>query len=107
MALGAITVNATIDGSKPVFFDDISFAGDGAYVAGGTPFKALLRAKTVDQREPRALIPIGACGGYTIKYDFANDKLQIFRTDQVDDPEEEVPNGNYSSTTFRVLVISQ
>lgn len=114
MAIGAITKQASGGGevghaaSAPLFTEEFSFAGDGAYPTGGTAgFEASIRGITKDNREIVAVLTLD-CGGYTVSWDRANSKLKVYRTGAVNTPQEEVPNAtNLSGTTFRVLVIAK
>lgn len=108
MALGAATINlqAGKAPSSPVFFDDLSFAGDSSYPTGGTAaFQDFIR-NTIGIKEGRtidAVIDISGNATHYFVYDKATDKLKAFvRTTGV-----EVANTtNMSGTVFRVLVIS-
>jgi len=111
MALGTITVPATGDskgGGFPVFFDRISFAGDGAYPTGGTAsFQAAFREKVSGNREILAVIPED-CGGYVPVYDKTNDKLKVYeQTNVVTSPLIETATADLSGTTFNLVIISK
>lgn len=107
MALGALTLTSSKTNKLGVKFDVISLVGAASYTAGGdTGLKAALRAATDDGREPVAVIDIGANGGYRTVYDYANEKVMHFQTDQVDDPQEESSTSNLSGIAFKLLVIS-
>lgn len=112
MALGTITVGtkAGVAASAPLFAELISFAGDGAYGAGGTAgFKALVEAKVGGSREILAVIGQD-CGGYVPVYDKANDKLKVYEGDYdpaAVGPLKENATADLSAVTFNVLVISQ
>jgi hypothetical protein len=108
MALGAITKVKKVGQkpSAPTFCDLITFPGDGAYPAGGTPgFLALLQAAfgqartiiaVIDQTDP-------GVGLNFVEYDHTNDKLFMrVRTTGV-----ESAVANQSAITYRVMVISQ
>ncbi len=105
MALGTPTVLELSAGDGPLRTDLISFAGDGAYVAGGTAAFQLyvrnaLKALTKANVEVLAVIPQD-CGGKTPCYDKAADKLKVY------DGTTEQANGSLSATTFHVLVLSK
>lgn len=111
MAIGAITKAATGDskgGGFPIFFDRISFAGDGAYASGGTAgFQASFRAAVPGNREILAVIPED-CGGYYPVYDKTNDKLKVYeQTDTATSPLIETATANLSGTTFNLVIISK
>lgn len=110
MAIGTIT--AVVDvGQKggPIIADLISFLGDGAYAAGGTPgFEALVRA-ALGRGDVDVIAVVGQdCGGYVPVYDRANDKLKVYeQTDTATTPLIETATANLSGTTFSVLVLSK
>jgi hypothetical protein len=111
MALGTMTRTAgkSADTSKPVFFDRVAFLGDTSYPEGGTTgFDALITALLGDSREVIGIIPED-CGGYMPVYLPADDgTLKVYRTDQIDDPQEEVPDTTaLDGITFNLLVISK
>ena len=110
MALGAITVaDFAGRGKDPVFHDALSFAGDGAYVAGGTLFLALFQTAVNASRKILAVVPID-CGGYLPQWDAAAGRLKLYYGDNnnaADGPLIEVANGDYSAVTLKLLVISQ
>lgn len=108
MSLGAITAVSEKGGQtlEPRFKAHIQFLGDDGYVAGGTAGFNALVASALD-KEGVNVISVqraGLCGGFSPVYDPANDKLLVLRTDAVDSPQEEVPNGDLSSTTFDLIV---
>lgn len=107
MAIGAITLAAQ-SGQKPsapVYFDLITFPGDGAYPAGGTAgFLATFRAKVGDNREIVGVIDQSAPATVSaLEYDFANDKL--FARVRATGVESAV--ADQSAVTYRLLVISR
>lgn len=111
MAIGTITVGtgAGKASSAPTFFDPISFAGDGAYGAGGTAdFEGSFQTKIGCARTIVAIIP-GDCGGYVPVYDRANDKLLVYEGnyDAGDGPLQETATADLSATTFNLVVVSQ
>ncbi len=105
MSLGTIAIirAAGYMPSAPLFVDRISFTGDTSYPTGGTPgFKALLRAKSLDQRGPVAVI-VESGAGMRAEYDVDLDKLKIYAAGGA-----EVANAtNLSGTTFKLVVLSQ
>lgn len=113
MALGTITRTAAQSASsdKPVYFDRIAFAGDGAYPTGGTTgFDALVKAKVGDNRDVLAVIPMD-CGGYVPVYAPATTgNLKVYYGDNnnaSDGPLIEVPNAtDLSAVTFNLMVLS-
>jgi hypothetical protein len=109
MAIGTITASAAAGkaASTPVRLIPLSFAGDGAYPAGGTvDFEGSVQDALGEDVSVLAVIPIGACGGYVPVYDKANDKLMVFEGnyDGADGPLQESSTANLSGTTFKVLV---
>jgi len=111
MAIGAMTLGTGAGGSPsaPVFFDPVSFAGDGAYGAGGTAdFEGSFQAEIGCARTIVAIIP-GDCGGYVPVYDRANDKLLVYEGAYTgaDGPLIETVTANLSGTTFNLVVVSQ
>lgn len=113
MALGTATVNVSAgESSKPLFFEHLSFAGDGAYPDGGTAaFEAYVQAAIGTAKGSVDLLAIVAddCGGYVPVYDRANDKLKVYYADYdavADGALIEVPDTtNLSGTTFNLLAI--
>ncbi len=109
MALGTLTQTAvTRTPLTGLHALELSFAGDGAYPAGGTAaFQAYVRAKTLDSCEVLAVIPIGFCGGYVPVYDKANDKLMMLESDNggADGPLQESTTANLSGVTLKLLVL--
>ncbi len=110
MALGTMTRQAFAGGqADPVYFDLLSFAGDGAYPTGGTTgIEALVKALVGNTRTILAILPQN-CGGYVPVYDEANDKLMVYGTGSGDKAAltEQDNNANLSGTTFKVIVISK
>ncbi len=105
MALGAITATKVRRGDMgPLFIDELSFAGDGAYPAGGTPgIQALLRAQTKDQRQLHAVMDQGGVSTHYAVYDKANDKLVVYvRATGV----EVAPAASLAAVTFKLLALS-
>lgn len=115
MAIGAITIESvreTRDGGQEIL---MSFAGDGAYVAGGTAdFNDAVReaialkhaaasdknVRGEEQVSVMYVVPVTA-GVYVPSYDFANDKLFVY--DNSTDAESVV--ANMSATTFRLVAV--
>jgi hypothetical protein len=110
MALGAITVSDFAGrGSASVYFDALSLAGDGAYVAGGTLFEQLFENSVAAGRKILAILPID-CGGYIPAWDAVAGRLKLYYGDNnnaADGPGIEVANGDYSAVTLKLLVISK
>jgi hypothetical protein len=113
MAIGTVTRvtggDAGANPATPTFTDLISFAGDAAYPTGGTTgFEATFRAVSgLQGRQVLSLVATGACGGYTPRYDEANDTLMVFECGADGDPFDEVANAtNLSGVTFKVAVTS-
>lgn len=113
MALGTITITPKVK-QGPIHADHLSFAGDGAYPAGGTvDFEGLYRDallaadKPSPAREVLGIIQVDA-SGYVLRYDKANDKLMAFESDNggADGPLQESTTANLSGTTFKVIVLS-
>jgi hypothetical protein len=107
MALGTITSRDSVAVVGPVFIDRVSFPGDSAYPTGGTTgFLAKLQAVIGADKAIVAVLPQD-CGGYTPVYDYTNDKLKVYYSDNnntSDGPAIEVPNTtDLSGTTFNVV----
>jgi len=113
MALGTITVTPKVK-TGPIHVDHLSFAGDGAYPAGGTvDFEGLFVAalKAADKGSPgRKILSISQvdASGYVLRYDFANDKLMVFESDNggADGPLQESTTANMAAITHKVIVFS-
>jgi len=107
MTLGVITSQKK-SGQKPsapIYGDQVTLLGDGAYPAGGTPgFLALFRAVFKDQREILCVIDQSDPASLSaLEYDHVNDKLFArVRTTGV-----ESAVGNQSAITYRLFVISR
>jgi hypothetical protein len=110
MALGAATVVKRSQADGPVRHDVLSFAGDGAYSAGGTAaFEAYVRlALGVGRVDILGIVP-QSCEGYTLTYEQGADKLKVWygNTDAADGPNIEDATANQSARTYVVMVISQ
>jgi hypothetical protein len=109
MALGTATVVKKVAGDGPLRADVLSFAGDGAYSAGGTGgFEAYVQAALgVGLVDIVALVP-QSCGGFHLTYEQDTDKLKVwnFNYDASDGPMQEDTTANQSGRTYVVLVIS-
>jgi hypothetical protein len=105
--IGTITNTGKVAGVGPIFYDEISFAGDAAYAAGGTPgFLALVRAKTAPGRTILAVIAQD-CGGYVPSYISSTDKLKVYRSAGAAAPMAEVPGAtDLSAVPFSLTVIT-
>jgi hypothetical protein len=112
MALGAITVVESAVADGPVRMDLLSFAADGAYPTGGSAgFQAAVRAAlNKGNLEIVGVIPQD-CGGYSVTYDKAADKLKVYTNDNdnvADGPGVQVANAaNLGGVTFKVLVLTK
>jgi hypothetical protein len=113
MALGTPTLARKIK-TAPIFIDQLTFAGDGTYPAGGTAafttfFKTALEAADMHSagREILSIVQVDA-SGYVLRYDKANDKLMAFESDNggADGPLQESTTANMSGVTFRVMITS-
>jgi len=95
-------------GNDPLFANLVSFNGDGAYAAGGTPdFEAAMQAVIGSGRELIAVIGQD-CGGYVPVYDKAADKLKVYeQTNVATSPLIETVTSNLAGTVFNVLVLSK
>jgi hypothetical protein len=103
MALGSITVLEVTAGDGPLRMDLLQFAGDGAYPTGGTPnFQAAVRAALGKGRVEIVAVIGQLCGGRTVYYDKAADKLLVYSGTS------EVANASdQSGVTFRLVAISK
>lgn len=111
MAIGTITVVSKTQIPGPLNIDQISFAGDAAYGAGGTAaFQASVRAALGKGNVTILhIIPVD-CGGYVPMYDTATDKLKVMYSDNnnaSDGPLIENATANISATTFKLMVVSK
>lgn len=113
MALGTMTADAAnaIDSPNEVTYHDVvSLAGDGAYATGGsTGFDTAFQALTKTGREILSVEPVGACGGYVPRWDYANKKLLVYTSNGAGPAAlaEFTNGGNLSGTTFKLLVKSR
>lgn len=113
MALGTPTLARKVL-QGPIRADRLTFAGDGAYPAGGTVaftdfYKDALAAADASSpgREILAIVQVDV-SGYVLRYDDANDKLMVFEanSDAADGPLQESSTANLSGVTFSVIVLS-
>jgi hypothetical protein len=111
MAIGAITVVSKTQVTGPLNVDQISFAGDGAYPANGTPgFQALVRAALGKGNVTILYLIPQDCGGYIPVYDNVADKLKVYYSDNnnaADGPMIENATANLSGQTFKITVLSK
>ncbi len=110
MALGAlVSVNKETKGAGDhIFLDEVTLVGDDSYPTGGSAgMEALLRAEIGDNREIVGLIDNAANGGYMSKYDKANKKLMLFKSNTAAIPQEESNATDTSGVTFSFLVLSK
>lgn len=111
MAIGAITVINKSQMPGPLNIDEVSFAGDGAYPAGGTAgFQAIIRAALQKGNVTLLFVVPMDAGGYVPFYDVANDKLKVMYSDNnnaADGPLIENATANLSGVTFRMKVLSK
>lgn len=102
MALGSITVLDKHQISGTLNHDEITFNGDGAYPAGGTPgFQDLVRKALGKGNVTIINVDTQDSAGFTAAYDALNDKLKIFTGAGAE------ASGNLGSTVFRIVVISK
>lgn len=111
MALGTMTKTKSISALGPAFIDEVTLVGDGAYATGGTTgLLAKLRALTLDLRQAYVIISQDHGGGYSLYYDWENDKLKCFYANNdggADGPLIEVANAaDLSGVTFRFWILS-
>ncbi len=109
MALGTITTGVEAGRSGgPLIAMNISFPGDGAYVAGGTPdFEELVRVAVGADVELLSVVA-SDCGGYVPIYDKAADKFKVYeQTDVATSPLIETVTANLSGTTFNVMIVAK
>ena len=113
MALGAATHGSAHSGgaapNAPVRFDLLTFAGDGAYGAGGTAaFEAYVQAALGQSVTVLAVLDADTTG-YVKRYDITNDKLMVFYCTNnagAQGPLIEDTTANQSGRTYSVIVIS-
>ena len=109
MALGIVVKDRNTFGASNAVV--VECTGDTSYPTGGYPLTAALtgldRVGASSITFPVSGGPTGAAVGYRPVYDYANQKIMLFRTDQIDDPMEEVPNATSVSTAvWRALLLS-
>jgi hypothetical protein len=101
MAIGTITVLDKSQISGTLNHDEIVFAGDNAYPAGGSPgFQARVRAVLGKGNVTVLDVRTQSGGGKTVYYDRVNDKLQVFTGTSES-------SGDLSGTAFRIVVVSK
>jgi hypothetical protein len=90
----AITVNdRDVQGSR--YAREVSLAFSGTYTTNGEVTTAGILKDLGFSTKVTAYMPQGGGGaavGVASEYDFANNKVKLYRTDQVDDFQEELPN---------------
>lgn len=102
-----MTVSVAVDnppappGNVKECYGTVTF--DSSYPAGGEA----VTAAQFGLSELLDLVPQGvSTNGYSPRYDKANKKLLMFRTDQTDDPAEQVPNTtDLSAESVRVKAL--
>ena len=111
MALGTPTKNTGSGGaaSEPLYVDDISFALDNSYPAGGYPgLEAKLRVLTGDKRTIVDVLTAVDLSGHAVAWDFANGKLKLFRSGGANAVLAEVVAAvDLSAVTLRLRVASK
>lgn len=100
-------VNAGGQPSAPLRADRMTFSGDDAYVAGGTPDASTEIKAALPKISPTVVDITGrdSTGQYSLAYDAANDKLLIL--DMGATPPAEVGAGDKSALTFEATVFSK
>lgn len=95
MALSVTVTNRNVAGNLRIHTGTMSF--DSSYPTGGEPITPadVGFGSTIQDMQIR---PLGAALGYNFSFDRVNLKVLAFRTDQVDDPEEEAPDTTNLST---------
>jgi len=112
MAIGAITVGTQAGKSAldPIRIIPVSFAGDGAYGAGGTAaFEDSVQTILGESVTLLGVISLD-CGGYVPVYDRAADKLKVYEGDYnpaAVGPLTENATADLSGVTFSMLVVCQ
>jgi hypothetical protein len=111
MAIGAITVDASpvINSGQTRFTDFITFAGDGAYPTGGSAIAAAIKAKIGANRDILDVREAGLCGGFVVRWDYANQKLIVLSSNGAAPAAlaEFTNAGNLSGTTFKLRIESR
>ncbi len=102
MAFGTMTSVARKACDGPLFLDNVTLVGDGAYLAGGTTgLQAKLRTLRGDQRTIVA-VKDNSFGVNYVVYNPANDTLKVFvRATGV-----ELANGSDAGSTYSLSVES-
>lgn len=104
MALGTITVVKSHAAVGPVFFDSISFPGDGSYPTGGSDLLTPFKLKFGETREIIGILNAD-CGTNLPIYDKGNEKLMMRN---LASSGAEIANAvDQSATTMKILVISK
>lgn len=106
MALALTVVARDVSSMKRVIAD---LALSGTYTTGGeAPSLGFLKELGMTEVLKVNVDSGGAAAtGKLSQYDYANAKLKLFRTDQIDDFAEEVPNGTALADTLRAEFIGR
>jgi len=93
--------------SAPLRADRVTFSGDNAYPAGGTPDMPTELKAAFPKILPTIVDITGrdSTGQYALSWDSANQKLQIL--DMSATPPAEVAPGDQSALTFQATVLSK
>ena len=108
MAVGAVTPRQITDigGNHKLILGTISIAADNSWLAAGE----VITVTGVERIEELIITGgSGAANSYSFEWNADDQKLLAFRTDQVDDPKEAVPDTTDLSalTALRFLAIGQ
>lgn len=111
MAIGTVTAGTRYTVPNNILeLVKVTFVGDTSYPAGGlatfsqlTGIYNALRGKAL-----QGIVQVGACGGYIVWYDHANDKLLIYEanSDAADGPLQATTTSNLSGVTFELLLLA-
>lgn len=95
MALTVTISTKSVMGNRRYHTGTLDF--DSSYPTGGEPI-TVANVGFISEINDMTFAALGAALGYDVKFDRVNSKVMVFRTDQVDDPAEEVPDTTNLST---------
>lgn len=107
MAVAVAVVDVDYTGRKRVIAD-LTFSG--TYTTNGeAPTNGFLKDLGFSRRILKCNPDMGgaAAAGKILQFDYAANKMKIFRTDQIDDLQEELPNATALADTLRCEFIGE